>query len=406
MITIEQAKDFLLAEINRVKRTQWCCLEDACDRVLVSDVLAPIHVPPHNNSAMDGVAFAFKDYLALQDETSFAVSDKIFAGKAAKPLVPNTAVRIFTGAIIPEGADTVVLQEDCHFFEDRQSQKRVEVLAEAKAGANIRLAGEDIRQGEVVVVAGTQLNARSVALLASVGVSKVEVYALPRVSLLATGDELIYPGEALMPGQIYNSNLYLIKALLENMGCVVDSQHVCDDLSATTRLMQNAINRADMLLTIGGVSVGEADFVKEAITSLGRLELWKVAMKPGKPLSFGHISNSDLSIPVLGLPGNPVSAFTSFQLFAVPMIRSLKGENVCEDEQELLPIILNQDKQVKRDEFLRVQRVIDQGAVRLKPFSHQGSGVMSSVVWATGFARLPAKETIKSGDLVKYYPFV
>ncbi|NRB38201.1 MAG: molybdopterin molybdotransferase MoeA [Pseudomonadales bacterium] len=374
-------------------------------RVLAESVAATINVPPQDNSAMDGIAFKFSDYPA---DGIFPISQKIFAGMAAAALKTQTAVRLFTGSIIPEGADTVVLQEDCEFIlNDKDELVSVKVLDMPKKGQHIRLAGEDIVKGAEVVAAATVLMPAHIGLLASVGIAEASVYQRLRVALLATGDELVAVGGTLQSGQIYNSNLPMLTAQLQSLGCEVDARHVDDDLALIVENLEQMAADADVVLTIGGVSVGDADWVKTAIEQLGSVQLWKVAMKPGKPVSLGEIKNkAGRVVPLIGLPGNPVSAFATFQLFALPFLQRRMGQHLPENKDECLyPIQLERPRQPKREEFVRVQLVVKNGVPVLKPYAHQGSGVLSSVAWATGFARIPADKPTENGDEVRYYVF-
>ena len=406
MLNFDAAQQQLLASVQGLKpELESLPLECASARVLAKSVMAKINVPPQDNSAMDGIAFKFSDYHA---DKSMPISDKIFAGMSAATLKPGTAVRLFTGSIIPKGADTVVLQEDCEFVYDADGElASVKITETPKQGQHIRLSGEDIGLGSEVVAAGVALTARHIGLLASVGVSHVEVYKALKVGLLATGDELVAAGGQLKSGQIFNSNLPMLTAQLESMGCLVDARHVADDIELIVENLESMAASMDVILTIGGVSVGEADLVKVAIERLGQLDLWKVAMKPGKPLSFGHISvEGKPALPLIGLPGNPVSAFATFELFARPFLQSRSGlATVKADAQAQYPIQLLKTLQPKREEFLRVRLCLEDGVAVLKPYTQQGSGVLSSVAWATGFARIPSAELTNDGDKVKYYPF-
>lgn len=393
MLSFDEARQQLFSQANCVALPENVPLAALNGRVLAEPVAAGINVPPEDNSAMDGFALALAD---LPENGQLPVSQKIFAGTAPEPLQPGTAVRLFTGSVIPAGADTVVLQEDCDY-----SDEVVTIRERPRLGQHIRRAGEDIQAGQLLLPAGIRLDARHLGLLASAGVAGAKVYQPLKVALLATGDELKQPGEPLNSGQIYNSNLYMLQAALQAQGYQVTARHVADDLAALETALQQLLAAHDVLISIGGVSVGEADLVRTAMAALGEIQLWKVNMKPGKPLSFGMLSGK----PMLGLPGNPVSAFATYQLFARPYLARLQGEVAEEPALPQYPIRLVKPLAPRRDDFIRVRLQWHGGEAYLEPFSHQGSGVLSSVAWATGFARIPAAQTTENGDSVSYIPF-
>ena len=393
MITFDEALAKLLAEVRSLTNVESISLEQVQGRVLAADVISRANVPPHDNSAMDGFAFRIDD---LAETNTLPVSQKIFAGMAPQPIQAGTAVRLFTGSVIPDGADSVMMQENCDY-----SDAQVTINEAATLGQHIRRCGEDITEGSVILTKGTLLEAKHIGLLASTGIKQLEVVKRLRVGLLATGDELIEPGEPLESGQIYDSNRYMIKAELEVLGFQVDARHAVDDLEVIKSTLADLADQNDVVVSIGGVSVGEADFVKTAIEALGELSLWKVAMKPGKPLSYGQIVGK----PMFGLPGNPVSAFAAFKLFAKPYLKAMQGLPVVDVNYVKYPLQVQKDQNPKREEFLRV-RLESNGAEKyLAVFEHQGSGVLSSVAWASGFARIPMQQTTSNGDLVAYIPF-
>lgn len=362
-------------------------------RILAHDVIAPINVPPERNSAMDGYAFRLTDALAA---SSLPISQRIPAGHAPQPLKPGTAARIFTGGVLPDGADTVEMQENCHADQDR-----VQFLQQPRLGKNIRQAGEDIAQASTVLTAGTKLEPVQLGLLASLGLAQVTVFQRLRVALFCTGDELVVPGGTLQPGQLFNSNETLLTALLQQQGCdVLAMPAVADHLASTQQALAQAVARgAQLILSTGGVSVGEEDHMRAAVQTEGQLDLWKVAIKPGKPLAFGHVQG----VPFMGLPGNPQSVWVTSQVLALPFIRCLQGD-ACAPLTLSIPAGFERSKPQGRREYLRVRVVPDaHGKMQLWAHPQQGSGVLSSAAWADGFAVVEAGECVSLGQLL---PFV
>lgn len=366
----------------------------ALGHVLASDVEAPVNVPPEQNSAMDGYAFCFAD---IEANTPLMVSQRIPAGYSPVPLKPHTAARIFTGAVIPAGADTVEMQENCV-----ESDGQIIFLKKPQMGANIRLAGEDIAQGCKVLSAGTRLGPTQLGLLASLGIPDVSVFAPIKVALLCTGDELVAPGGILQIGQRYNSNETLLSASLQQQGCeVLCLPSVADSLKDTEEALRNAVaSGVDLIVTTGGVSVGEEDHLRAAVQRLGRLTLWKVAIKPGKPVAFGDIDG----VLIMGLPGNPQSVWVTYQVLALPFIRRLQGDTTA-PLMVRVPSGFERQKPQGRHEYLRVQlQIDDQGYQQLIPHPQQGSGVLSSAAWAQGLALVEAGSSVSIGQLLAFYP--
>lgn len=391
MLSVEQALDKLLTAARPVSETQSVDTLHTAGRVLASTVVSAIDVPPLDNSQMDGYAIRLGDVTAAP--ASLRVSQRIAAGQVGTALEPGTAARIFTGAPIPEGADTVIMQEKCRVDGDQVTLNELPERGEA-----IRKVGIDIARGATVLQAGIRLKPQDCALAASVGAAQLSVYRPLRVATLFTGDELVMPGEPLPPGGIYNSNRFMLRGLLESLGCELnDIGIVRDDLQSTRAALVAAAADADLIISSGGVSVGEEDHVKPAVQAEGWLDLWQIAMKPGKPLAFGHVRD----VPFIGLPGNPVSSFVTFVLFARPFILKRQGRN-----EDIQPQSMRADfdwlQSSRRREFMRVRKNQTDG---LDVFPNQNSSVLTSVVWADGLIDNPAEHLIHRGDTVRYLPF-
>jgi molybdopterin molybdotransferase len=394
---VAQAIDRLRASATVVGAEQLELMR-AAGRVLAQDVVAPINVPPHDNSAMDGYVLRVADALASAEQgVVMPVSQRIAAGHAGAPLAAGTAARIFTGAPIPEGGELVVPQELTE-----SSDAGVRLLQAVSAGQHIRRAGEDIAQGSVLVPVGTRLSAAHLGLIASVGQGRVTVRRRLRVAVFSTGDELRMPGEPLGPGQIYNSNRFVHTALLAQMGHeVTDLGIVRDSLDATRAALREAAQGHDLIITCGGVSVGEEDHVKAAVQAEGELTLWSLAIKPGKPLAHGTVRRADgTSAQFIGLPGNPVSSFVTLLIVVAPLFMALLGE-IPREQALYLRTDFAWPKPDQRQEFLRV-RMNATGGLELYP--NQGSGVLTSCAWADGFVDNPGGRAIAQGDMVRFLP--
>ena len=372
---------------------------DADGRVLAVDVVSALQVPPEDNSSMDGYAVRSAE---LSDEgVELRVSQRIPAGSSGSALEPGTVARIFTGAPVPAGADAVVMQEDCEPVAEREGFVRV--LQIPRPGQWIRRAGEDVTRGATVLSKGERLTPAALGLAASIGMDSLQVAQRPRVALFSTGDELVMPGEVapeqMRPGAIYNSNRFFLRALLLRLGCeVTDMGIVPDRRDATLDALRSAAASHDLILTSGGVSVGEEDHIKPAVQQLGSLDLWQIAIKPGKPFAYGRVGSAHF----IGLPGNPVSSFLTFLVLVRPFLLKLQGAS------ELLvtpvPLVADFDwpRADKRREFLRVRRNATGG---LELFSNQSSGVLTSAVWGEGVIDNPAGQAIRRGDTVQFLPF-
>jgi molybdopterin molybdotransferase len=390
MLTMDEALAQLLQAARPVTETETLPLHAAAGRVLAAALVSGIAVPPLDNSAMDGYALNTADWA---EGRRLKVGQRIAAGSVGRALQPGEAARIFTGAPIPPGADAVAMQEDCELHGDE-----LIVLRPPRPGEHIRRAGEDIAAGQHVLLAGECLTPARLGLAASVGAAALTVYRRLRVAVFFTGDELVAPGRPLEPGQIYNSNRATLIALLQGLGCTVtDLGDVPDALDATVATLEAASRQADVVITSGGVSVGEEDHVKAAVERLGRIALWRVAMKPGKPLVHGQVSGTDF----LGLPGNPVSAFVVFCLFVRPFLLKRMGAAPRPPLRFPVPAGFAWPKPGKRREFLRA-RIVDGRAVL---YPNQSSGVLTSVAWADGLVDLEIGRTVQPGDPVPFLPF-
>lgn len=372
-------------------------LLQALGAVLAESIESQIDVPGCAMSAMDGYAINTAD-LSAQGTTTLPLSQRIAAGSRAEPLAPGTAARIFTGAPVPPGADAVIMQEQV-----QQLARSIRFESRPENGNNIRPAGNDIRRGTTILSKGSRLRAQDIGLAASIGLQSLPVFAPLKVGIFFTGDELVEPGEKLVPGKIYDSNRYTLCGLLEAMGCeIVDLGLVGDTLDATREAMSGAATQADLVVTTGGVSVGEEDHVRIAIEQLGELRLWRLGIKPGKPLAYGQIDDTAF----MGLPGNPVSVFATFCLFVCPVIQIMQGRQWR--KPIALPVMADFEwpKPDSRREFLRARLATDAGQqTRVQIYPNQDSGVLTSTVWADGFVEIAENQTVRAGDSVNYLPF-
>lgn len=394
---LDDALADLLAKVRPLAGQETVSTFDADGRVLAQDVVSALQVPPQDNSSMDGYAVRSAEIAA--GGTVLPVSQRIPAGSAAQPLAPASVARIFTGAPIPAGADAVVMQEDT----EPAGDQLVRILKAPADGQWIRRSGEDVTRGSVVLHRGDRLGAAALGLAASVGLDRLSVAPRPRVALFSTGDELVMPGtvapEAMKPGAIYNSNRFFLRTLLARLGCAVsDLGIVPDRRDATIDALQQAAQGHDLILTSGGVSVGEEDHIKPAVQELGALDLWQIAMKPGKPFAYGHVGDAHF----IGLPGNPVSSFVTFLLLVRPFLLKLQGATQLTPAAMALPAHFDWPRPDRRREFLRARRDGDGGLVL---FPNQSSGVLTSTVWGDGLVDTPAGQPIARGDRVRFLSF-
>lgn len=441
LLSVPAALEHLLAAAIPLPEVEIVDTLVANGRVLAVTVCSALDVPPMDNSQMDGYAVCRQDLVACASGIGvrLPVGQRIAAGQIGQALQPGTAARIFTGAMMPDGADAVVMQEQCEVLE---AGATIQINHLPQVGEWVRKRGEDVIAGTPVLLAGTRLRAPEVGLLASLGVAKVAVSRRLRVALFSTGDELAMPGdvapENLPPGAIYNSNRYTLKALLENLGCeVCDGGIIPDTLAATRQTLREAAKQCDLIISSGGVSVGEEDHVRPAVEAEGRLNVWQIAIKPGKPLAFGEVwrasseggarathslaaegstlagsnsvSASDSGAMggadrafFLGLPGNPVSSLVTFLIFARPFILRLQGVQEVQAKGYLLRADFEWSKPDRRQEFLRV-RLNERGGV--ERFANQGSAILTSAVWADGLVENPPGQAIMRGEMVRFLPF-
>jgi molybdopterin molybdotransferase len=402
MLTAQQALDHLLSHAQTVSESENVAMQAALGRVLAENVNSLVDVPPLDNTAMDGYAVRSAD-IATPGK-SLNIAQRIPAGSMGIPLESGTAARIFTGAPVPPGADAVVMQEDCT-LESEGGQVTINIAP--TAGQWIRRRGEDLTAGKTALTSGTFLRPQELGVAASAGLTHVSVKRRVKVAAFFTGDELALPGEPLKPGGIYNSNRDTLLACLKSLGCdATDLGIVPDRLDETRAALRKASKDHDLIITSGGVSVGEEDHIKPAVTAEGRLDLWQIAIKPGKPLAFGAVRKSDEPKDgeawFIGLPGNPVSSFVTFLLFVRPFILKLQGREAGLPQSYLMRADFDWLKADRRNEFLRVKLNSNGG---LDLFPNQSSGVLTSASWGDGLVDCPPNQPIKTGDLVKYIPF-
>ena len=407
MLSMDDALAALLGQARPLAASETVDTLNANGRVLASAVQSMIDVPPMDNTSMDGYAMRSADVPA--PGVRLRVTQRIPAGYVGEALAPGTAARIFTGAMIPAGADAVVMQEQCS-AEKTAEGEFVTVNHAPAAGEWVRRRGDDIRAGSTILPAGTRLTPQACGLAASVGMQQLTVARRLKVAVFFTGDELAMPGEPLKPGAIYNSNRFMLRGLIESLGCTLsDFGIVRDTLEETRATLRQAAREHDLIITTGGVSVGEEDHVRPAVEAEGRIDLWQIAIKPGKPLAHGRVRRGDALMATtggeadfIGLPGNPVSAFVTFLIFVRPFI--LKCQGVTDTVPRALQLTANFDwpKPDRRREYLRARM---NAAGTLDLFPNQSSGVLTSAVWGDGLIDNPAGQAILRGDTLRFLPF-
>ena len=401
LLSFDEALASLLASARPVDATELVPTLECGGRILADDLVSDLDVPPADNTQMDGYAVRLAD-LGGQQGARLPVSQRIPAGKVGEALAPGTAARIFTGAFLPSGADAVVMQEQARVDGDA-----VVIEHHPKPGEWVRRAGEDIARGSTVIAGGHRMSPQALGLAASIGVAHLRVRRRVRVACFFTGDELVMPGEPLRPGAIYNSNRFVLRGLLESLGCeVTDLGIVPDSLEATRAALREAAMQSDLILTSGGVSVGEEDHVKPAVEAEGQLSLWQIAMKPGKPLAFGKVRRSggqtEPEAWFIGVPGNPVSSFVTFLMMVRPFLLRLQGVQQVEPQRIDIRADFSWPKPDRRREFLRAC-LNAQGGLDL--FPNQGSAVLTSTVRCDGLVDNPPAHAISPGDVVRFIPF-
>lgn len=397
LIPYDQALENLLGFANTVEKTDTVALTEALNRTLAENIKSQINVPPAANSAMDGFAIRMSD-VVNGATTTLKVTQRIPAGEVGEAIQPGTAARIFTGAPVPAKADVVIMQEQVETDRDNMFFD-----ATVKRWQNIRAAGEDIEQNQTILQKGTRLRAQDLGLAASIGTSHFQVTRKIRVGIFFTGDELVEPGKPLGPGKIYDSNRYTLTGLLQNMGCeIVDLGIVGDTYDQTSQAILEATKTTDLVITSGGVSVGEEDHVRIALEKLGELHMWRLKIKPGKPLAFGIVNDTAF----MGLPGNPVSAFATFCLFVAPFIKKLQGRTKIYTDSTQVTADFDWPKPDRRREFTRAKILRnDHNQLQASLYPNQGSGVLMSTSWADGFVDIAENTSVKPGDQVNFMSF-
>jgi molybdopterin molybdotransferase len=394
-----EALALLTERLNVVVGIENVDLRHAVGRVLAADIVSGRAVPPHDNAAVDGYAVRFEDLVADTD-TTLSLAGRIAAGEISdRPVGAGEAMRIFTGAAMPDGADTVLMQEDC-----RAEDGAVVIPPGIKQGANRRFAGEDIKTGETILTAGTRLRPQEVGLAASVGLATLSVFKPVRVALFSTGDEVRDVGTDLPPGSIYDANRYSVAAALERLGCIVDDLGILpDSYDVIHDTLKDAASGHDLIMTSGGVSTGEEDHVRAAVDALGQMHFWRLAIRPGRPLALGQIG----AVPFIGLPGNPVAVLVTFMRFARPAILRLGGNRVTEPNSYRVRVGFPVKKKLGRREWLRVRLERDtDGAPVVQKFPRDGAGILTSMVDSDGLVELPEELTsLEAGTMVDFLPF-
>lgn len=401
LVPIEQALDSLLAQAKYTERVEITPLMQASGRVLAENQHARVSAPLVDNSAVDGYAVMSRD-LENDKEKCLPVQQRIVAGRMGTALQSGTAARIFTGAPVPEGADAVVMQEQCRVVEGG-----VVLPAGVQRGQNIRFRGEDFNSNDVLLKQGSVLRPQHVGLLAAMGIAQVPVVKPVRIAVFSTGNELTEPGLPLQAGHTYNSNRYLLAGLVKEMGCeFIDGGNIVDDLTTTKKMLQQAAMSADLVITSGGVSVGEEDYVKNALNAIGRLKLWHLAIKPGKPLAYGEMDGLSGKTPFFGLPGNPAAVLVTFLILVRPYVLKMMGVVFNPPVTVWGLAQFEQKRSSIRREYLRARWAPGpEGQALIYKHDNQSSGMLSSATWANGLAVIDANQTVSLGEPIEFLPF-
>ena len=390
MLTVTEAISQLTSAAVLPTERESLLVTDSLSRILAEDIISTISVPPADNSAMDGYAFCYAD--AVSHDFKLSLSSRIPAGVAPAPLEKNTVARIFTGAEIPVNADTVAVQENCV-----DHGGWVTIDSGVVAGGNVRSQGQDILEGCCILTAGSKVRAQEMGLLAAIGVKTVSVYRRLKIAIFSTGDELVDPGLPLAPGQIYNSNRATLIGLIQTLGLTpIDLGTVGDSPEATATILKDAAVAGDIIISAGGMSVGDEDYVKDAVASAGAVAFWTVAIKPGRPIAFGHVAGT----PFIGLPGNPASVFATFMVLARPFLLASQGSLAT--EPKIVKARAQFDKAGEHREVYLRARLTDAG---VEIFPNQSSGVLSSACWGEVFVRQQSGESIEIGDMIDVLPY-
>jgi len=390
MLTVTEAISQLTSAAVLPTERESLLVTDSLGRILAEDIISTISVPPADNSAMDGYAFCYAD--AVSHDFKLSLSSRIPAGVAPAPLEKNTVARIFTGAEIPVNADTVAVQENCV-----DHGGWITIDSGVVAGGNVRSQGQDILEGCCILTAGSKVRAQEMGLLAAIGVKTVSVYRRLKIAIFSTGDELVDPGLPLAPGQIYNSNRATLIGLIQTLGLTpIDLGTVGDSPEATATILKDAAVAGDIIISAGGMSVGDEDYVKDAVASAGAVAFWTVAIKPGRPIAFGHVAGT----PFIGLPGNPASVFATFMVLARPFLLASQGS--LDTEPKIVKARAQFDKAGEHREVYLRARLTDAG---VEIFPNQSSGVLSSACWGEVFVRQQSGESIEIGDMIDVLPY-
>lgn len=398
---VDEALGILMSHAALKQGSESIPLFDSLGRILAQDQQAGVTVPPADNSAMDGYAVNTAD-LNKRGETRLRVDQRIAAGEVGRPLCAAGVARIFTGAPTPEGSDAVVMQEQCRLEGDY-----VWLPEGVRCGQNIRKQGEDFCTGDILLRRGVKMRPQELGLLASMGAAKVSVTKKIKVMLFSTGDELVEPGHPLESGQIYNSNRYMLAGLITNMGLqCIDGGILPDNYQATERALKNAATQADIVISTGGVSVGEEDHVKDALENIGELNLWKLAIKPGKPLAFGSLHHETSKTPFFGLPGNPSASFVTFCILVRPFLLKMSGAEAFQPLQSEGFAQFERKEPGSRREYLRAKMIRDDNNhSQITIYDNQSSGMLSAASWANGFAIIEVGKTVAQGDLIPFISY-